>query len=219
MEGNLSEKDKNEFKKQIDVLLVQSMILQLLDGLDQLERSRQSHNDLKPTNILYSTDEDSLTLKISDFGQCQRSGGTPGWTSPLFQSERLPGKTDMYSMALVILYILCEDANTFYCLRDNFVEDQDGKWLNKFRKRPEIELVMKMMNLSGQPTIEECKQQWTKILSSEEFEMITNDRIDFIPAKYRKYQYITFASDDSQDYRNENSLPTELFDELSIKEK
>ena len=53
MDGNLSEKDKNKFKKDIDVFLVQSIIVQLLDGLDQLEKSGRSHNDIKPTNVLY----------------------------------------------------------------------------------------------------------------------------------------------------------------------
>ena len=79
-------------------------------------------------------------------------------------------------------------------------------------------MVMKMMNLSNQPTVQECKEQWTEILSNEQFEMITNERIDFIPAKYRKYQYVTFDFD-SRDCHKELSLPTELFDELSIKEK
>ena len=219
LDGSLSEKDKNELKREIDVLLAEKMIQQLLDGLNKLEKSGKSHNDIKPTNILYSIAEDEIKLKISDFSQCQRSGGTPGWTFPLFQSERLPGQTDMYSMALVILYILCEDANTFYCLRDNFIENGNESWLKKFRMWPEIKMVMKMMNLSDQPTIEECKEQWKDILSNEDFEMITNERIEFIPENYRKYQFITFDSDETRDFQNELTLSTELLDELSIKEK
>ena len=192
LDGSLSEKDESSCKNKIEVRLVKKMIQQLIDGLDQLEKSRKSHNDIKPTNVLYSMVDDGIKLKISDFSQCQRSGGTPGWTFPRFQSERLPGKTDMYSMALVILYILCEDANTFYCLRDNFIENGNECWLKKFRSWPEIEMVMKMMSLSDQPTIEECKEQWKEILSNEDFAMITNKRIEFIPENYRNYQFITF---------------------------
>ena len=219
MDGSLSQKDKSEFKNKLDVFDVKSIIEQLMDGLYQLEKSGKSHNDIKPTNILYSINDDEIIVKISDFSLCGRSGGTPGWTAPIFQSDRLPGKTDMYSMALVILYILCEDANTFYCLRDNFIENGNESWLKKFRKWPEIKMVMKMMNLSDQPTIEECKEQWKEILLSEDFEMITNKRVEFIPEKYRNYQFITFGSDESREYQNELTLSTELFDELSIKEK
>ena len=216
MKGKISEKD---FKNDINLLL-ESVIYQLLDTLDQLKESGKSHNDIKPTNILYSIDDDGeIKLKISDFGACQRSGGTPGWTYPLFQGERLPGKTDMYSMALVKLYVLCADKRNFYCLRDNFIENGNQKWLNKFRRLPEIEMIMKMMNLSNQPTVNECMEKWTEILTSEDFEMITNERIGFIPEKYRTYQFITFDSDETSVNRRNDSLSIELKDELSVREK
>ena len=83
MEGNISDKDV------IDESNVGSVVMQLLDGLSQLEKASKSHNDINPRNILYSFNDDDenengLNLKISDFGRCERSGGTPGWTQPIF---------------------------------------------------------------------------------------------------------------------------------------
>ena len=52
---------------------------QLFEGLIQLESSNSCHNDLKPENILFNLDQyGKLEIKISDFGQAGRTGGTPG---------------------------------------------------------------------------------------------------------------------------------------------
>ena len=223
MDGSISDKDKNGVKEMIDDTNIKSLILQLIDGLGQLKNSDLSHNDIKPKNILYKTqygdDEIEIILKISDFGQCLRSGGTPGWTPPLFQSKRLPGKADMYSMALVILYVLCEDTRIFYWLRDNFIVDENPNWLVRFRKLPEIELVMKMMDLKNQPTVAECKHEWNKILSSEEFKMITMDKLNFIPEDLLKNQLepSNMKESDYEKFDPDNTVTN--FDELSIKEK
>ena len=243
MDGSLSDKDVNGVKEMIDDTNVKSLILQLMDGLEQLKNADLSHNDIKPKNILYKmnyedNDEIDIILKISDFGQCQRSGGTPGWTPPLFQSKRVPGKADMYSMGLVILYVLCEDTRLFYWLRDNFIEDENPNWLVRLRKLPEIELTMKMINLKNQPTVGECKEQWDIILSSEEFEMITMDRLNFVPEDlfkdqlgpsdpkeydsikrtlrdYHPHQFSKFKSK----YIDPENMESINYDELSIKEK
>ena len=206
--------------------------------MGQLEEASKSHNDINPRNILYSFsdgdyDENGLNLKISDFGRCERSGGTPGWTPPIFQSERVPGKLDMYSMALVILYILCDDANIFYWLRDSFIERRNSSWLKRFQKWPEIEMIMKMMNLADQPTIEECKEKWSQIIECDDFEMIKLERLDSIPVpeQYLKYQNTVFEEKNSSNeclkdydenefagFKSEN-IDSISFDELSIREK
>ena len=217
MEGNVSEMDL------IDESNVGSMIMQLLDGLSQLEKAGKSHNDINPKNILYKFNEEfEVNLKISDFGRCDRSGGTPGWTPPIFQSKRIAGKSDMYSIALVILYILCDDAKIFYCLRDNYIESGNSVWLTKFQRWPEIELIMKMMSLSDQPTVEECKEKWTDILESEQFEMITEKRMDFIPESYKEYQYKTkkdkISNETNLNGYDENEFNWEDIDSVSYGE-
>ena len=65
-----------------------------------------SHNDIKPENILYKIDEnDKITVKISDFGQVLKFGGTPGYASPENFSEPLLSKSDIWSFGKTLLYL------------------------------------------------------------------------------------------------------------------
>ena len=161
-DGNLSKTDTN-------FTLTQSVDIckQLLEGLEQLEKSEKCHNDLKPENVLYTIiDEEykngdpKISIKIGDFGTAGRSGGTPGWTWPKFLSERKPGRSDMYSVALLILYVMCDSRDLFYRLRDNYIESGQF-WMVKFREDPMIKLVINMMNLKL--SVQQCKDIWTEI--------------------------------------------------------
>ena len=152
-----------------------SLCRQLLEGLIQLENSDCCHNDLKPENILLVIDvndfEPHFQLRISDFGQAGRSGGTSGWTWPKFLSERRPGKSDMYSVALLILYIMCDDREVFYRIRNNYVENRDEPWLTAFRNDPFFKLIIDMMKLNLAP--KEAKDRWDQI--SGQVQIITKD--------------------------------------------
>ena len=161
------------------------MITQLLDGLEQLEQADKCHNDIKPSNILWrvivnspritqNMDDYDVEVNIGDFGQCGKLGGTPGWTVPQFNTDRKPGKSDMYSMGMVFLYLLCE-TQIFYCIRDNFVVNTKMPWMTSFRNMLEIKFVMRMINLNSQPTIAECKYEWNRIKSS--VQLITRQRL------------------------------------------
>ena len=135
----------------------------------ELNEEWGGHNDLKPENILFKASpnkgpswvpsrngETRVLIKIADFG----SGGTPGWTWPRFLSKREPGRSDMYSVGLLILYVMCESRDLFYRLRDNYIESNQ-EWLIKFREEPIIDLVMKMMNLKL--AVQEASQKWNEI--------------------------------------------------------
>ena len=181
LDGNISKKTKNgaseiQSTKKKEFTLTQSIDIckQLLEGLKQLEESGKCHNDLKPDNILFKTSDEKdengdakILIKISDFGTAGRSGGTPGWTWPRFLSERRPGQSDMYSVALLMLYVMCDSRHLFYRLRDNYI-GLNEPWLAEFRADPLIELVMDMMSLK--PTIQECLQRW-KEMENEDFLM------------------------------------------------
>ena len=196
-EGNLSAKDEMEFKSKATIAQIRSVIGQLLDGLGQLHACGKSHNDIKPNNILYcfkigtpelEDGEDDVEIKISDFGQCDKRGGTPGWTYPSFlKDDSFNG--DMYSMGLVCLYLLTEDPEIFYALRDNYVENTKTLWIKRFRKIPEIMFVTRMIDRTNQPTIEECVKEWNHIKS--EINMITESRLlDIqVPQKLLTLQY------------------------------
>ena len=148
-----------------------SMIKQMLSMLKHLKSLKKSHNDIKPGNVLFvkkknkkatSTSLFDIHLKLADFGICNQSGGTPGWSPPDFTHDRVPGESDLYSVGLVILYLLCEDDELFYSIRDNYTE-QGATWTNDFRQLPEIDLIRKMVNPLCKPTLESCEQQWQSL--------------------------------------------------------
>ena len=146
---------------------------QLVDGLEQLRDAGKSHNDLKPGNILYKRNN-GFEIRISDFGQANKSGGTPGWTAPKFKN-RQPGKEDVYSMGWVFLWMMCESKGLFYALRDNFVENPNLQWVAKFRNLPEIQLVLKMTDLWNPLSVDDVKTEWIKIAPS--VQLITKSRL------------------------------------------
>ena len=189
-DGNISKDNKNGLcqtnsKKKKEFTLTQSIDVckQLLEGLKQLEESDKCHNDLKPGNILFKTSEEKyengdakIVIKISDFGTAGRSGGTPGWTWPRFISKRQPGRSDMYSVASLILYVMCESRELFYRLRDNYIDSME-LWLVKFRQDPLIELVIDMMSLK--PSVDQCIQKWDEMADYVEILTEWNLCIDY----------------------------------------
>ena len=200
-EGNLSAKDEMNFKSQATITQIRSVIKQLLDGLYQLHTCGKSHNDIKPNNILYRflTDDDcdeelmqddelNVEIKISDFGQCDQSGGTPGWTYPSFLNDDT-FNGDMYSMGLVCLYLLTEDPEIFYSLRDNYIENTKMPWIKRFRQLPEIRFVIKMISRSNQLSIAECLREWKRI--ETDVDLITESRLAElqVPQKLLKLQF------------------------------
>ena len=126
---------------------------QLLQGLIELENSGSCHNDLKPENVLYKSDQNGeIQVRISDFGTAGRTGGTPGWTWPKYLSERKAGKSDCYSVALLLLYTMCDNREVFYRIRNNYVDKMRApQWLANFRNDPFFKLITDMMNLKLTP--------------------------------------------------------------------
>ena len=162
-EGNISKESSNGFAgSRLELSESISICDQLLDGLVQLEECNVCHNDLKPENILFNCDQNGeLHIKIGDFGQAGRTGGTPGWTWPKFLSERKPGKSDAYSVGLLLLYVICDDSEIFHQIRNNYVENRGQQWLTNFRNDPFIKLVSDMMNLKLAP--KEARLRWNTI--------------------------------------------------------
>ena len=75
-----------------------------------------SHNDIKPENILYKLDKnDKITVKITDFGQVEKYGGTPGYASPENFSEQIVSKSDIYSFGKTLLYLYTSE-KVYKCL-------------------------------------------------------------------------------------------------------
>ena len=155
---------------------IKNVIDQIIAGLEQLCAAGKIHNDLKPTNLLYrqkfvgksvvSHFDYKYEIKVSDFGQAGKSGGTPGWTAPVFHRNRESGKEDIYSIGWVCLRLLCESKELFRSLRDNYVHDVNASWMIEFRSLIEIDFVYKLVDLSSPPTVQQVKDHWKRIRSS-----------------------------------------------------
>ena len=172
-QGNISKEAKNGFAGSA-LSLSESINVcdQLFDGLIQLENSNTCHNDLKPKNILFNYDQTGkLNIKISDFSQAGRTGGTPGWTWPKFLTERQAGKSDTYSTGLLVLYVMCDNREIFYRIRNNYVENGGQQWLVDFRNDSFFKLIIDMMSLKVTP--KQAKDRWNQI--SSQVQIITKD--------------------------------------------
>ena len=175
-EGNISKESAQGLGgKRLELADSTSICDQLLDGLIQLEKSDKCHNDLKPENILFKIEDDgTFKVKISDFGQSGRTGGTPGCTWPKFLTKREPGKSDTYSIALLLLYTMCDDREVFYRIRSNYVDPNRARqWLDNFRNDPFFKLIIDMMNLKLSP--KEAKCRWNQIRS--QVQIITKEHL------------------------------------------
>ena len=169
-EGNISKKTVGALELHDAI----SICNQLLQGLIELETSNSCHNDLKPENILFNCDQNGeIQIRISDFGTAGRSGGTPGWTWPKFLSERKPGRSDMFSVALLMLYTMCDNREVFYRIRNNYVENHGQQWLTSLRNDPFFELIIDMMKLKVTP--KEAKDRWNQI--SGQVQIITESSL------------------------------------------
>ena len=151
------------------------VIDQIIAGGEQLSAAGKTHNDLKPKNLLYLKREAGYEIKIADFGQAGKSGGTPGWTVPVFHRDRQPGKDDIYSIGLICLRLLCESKELFLSLRDNYVEDVNEPWMTDFRSMIEIEFICKLVDLNSPPTVQEIKDHWSQIRTN--VQMIDKPRL------------------------------------------
>ena len=66
------------------------------------------HGDIKPGNILVSKRDGRLRAFIGDFGLTGKSGGTSIFMAPegLNKDSRIIGKTDLYSFAITVLFLM-----------------------------------------------------------------------------------------------------------------
>ncbi|CEO99397.1 Protein kinase domain-containing protein [Plasmodiophora brassicae] len=94
------------------------LIKSLTEAIKYLHSIGIVHRDLKPENLLYATNEDDSSIKITDFGLAKymtsASGpmttacGTPGYVAPeILKNEPYDGAVDLWSIGVILYILLC----------------------------------------------------------------------------------------------------------------
>jgi serine/threonine protein kinase len=95
---------------------VVSIVARVADALGYAHRQGVVHRDVKPANMMYHVDTD--TLKVTDFGIARltdssktKTGmvlGTPSYMSPeQLAGKKIDGRSDLFSLAVSLYQLLC----------------------------------------------------------------------------------------------------------------
>ena len=131
-----------------------------MNGLKFCKAHNISHNDLKPENFLFEIEEnDEFRIVLTDFGQVNSFGGTPGYGSPENFSEPIVSKSDSWSLGKCLLFLYTTD-EVFKCLtqiplipdENDFATETEMQnmlqCLKSFlQKNPIIEMVENLLSL------------------------------------------------------------------------
>ncbi|MBE0612942.1 MAG: CHASE2 domain-containing protein [Burkholderiales bacterium] len=142
----LGGKDLIPFTKKDNLLPIDkvvSIIARVADGLAFAHKQHIVHRDIKPGNLMYEPDSD--TLKITDFGIARitdssktKTGmvlGTPSYMSPeQLSGKKVDGRSDLFSLAVTLYQMLCGALP--------FVGDSMAQLMFKIANEPAIEIFL-----------------------------------------------------------------------------
>ena len=82
--------------------------MNFLDAIAYIANRNLIHGDIKPGNILVSNRGSRLRAFVADFGLTDKSGGTSIFMAPegLNKNSRIVAKTDLYSFAIMVLFLM-----------------------------------------------------------------------------------------------------------------
>jgi serine/threonine protein kinase len=106
-EGKLSEKEASGY------------ILQVLDAILHMHRRKVVHGDIKPENLLLTSEDPNASIKICDFGMArfmdakegmvlnQNTGTMDYWSPEIVKNGQCGHGIDMWALGVVTYIMLC----------------------------------------------------------------------------------------------------------------
>ncbi|GLT89524.1 hypothetical protein SLE2022_075020 [Rubroshorea leprosula] len=143
---------------------------QLAAGLQVLRDNNLIHRDLKPQNLLLSTNDDNAVLKIADFGfarSLQPRGlaetlcGSPLYMAPeIMQLQKYDAKADLWSVGAILFQLVTG--------KTPFTGNNQIQLLQNIVKSTELHFPVESKNLSS-----DCKDLCQKLLRRNPVERLT----------------------------------------------
>ncbi|KAG9138640.1 hypothetical protein Leryth_020485 [Lithospermum erythrorhizon] len=156
---------------------------QLASGLKILRENNMIHRDLKPQNLLLSTNDDNSTLKIADFGfarSLQPRGlaetlcGSPLYMAPeIMQLQKYNAKADLWSVGAILFQLVTG--------RTPFTGNNQMQLLQNILKSTDLQFPPDMKDLSS-----DCMDLCRKLLRCNPVERLTFEEFFSHPFLYYK---------------------------------
>ncbi|KAL6146069.1 hypothetical protein ACLB2K_056752 [Fragaria x ananassa] len=150
--------------------LAKHFMQQLVAGLQMLRDNNLIHRDLKPQNLLLSTNDNNSVLKIADFGfarSLQPRGlaetlcGSPLYMAPeIMQLQKYDAKADLWSVGAILFQLVTG--------KTPFTGNNQIQLLQNIVKSTELQFPSDSNNLSS-----ECKDLCQKLLRRNPVERLT----------------------------------------------
>ncbi|XP_015783313.1 serine/threonine-protein kinase D1 [Tetranychus urticae] len=131
LKGDMLDMILHTEKKRLDERVTKFLIYQILIALKHLHSQNIVHCDLKPENVLLSSDADYPLVKLCDFGfariigeRCFRRSvvGTPAYLAPeVIRNKRYNRSLDMWSVGVIVYVSL---SGTFPFNEEEDINDQ-----------------------------------------------------------------------------------------------
>ncbi|KAK9986422.1 hypothetical protein SO802_031373 [Lithocarpus litseifolius] len=150
--------------------VAKQFMLQLAAGLQILRDNNLIHRDLKPQNLLLSTNNNNSTLKIADFGfarSLQPRGlaetlcGSPLYMAPeIMQLQKYDAKADLWSVGAILFQLVTG--------KTPFTGNNQIQLLQNIMRSTELHFPLDITDLSS-----DCKDLCQKLLRRNPVERLT----------------------------------------------